>query len=448
MLGATGVVYGDIGTSPLYTIREAFSAHYGLIPNQATVLGILSLVFWSLMIVITVKYVAIVMRVDNEGEGGIIALTALAQRTQVGARKALYLIGVLGVFGAALFFGDGVLTPAISVLSAVEGLEVATPTLVTWVLPVTIAVLLVLFAAQRFGTHVIGRAFGPIVVLWFLALAIIGIHGISGNPEVLRALNPWWGVRFFVAHGWHGLLILGAVVLAVTGGETLYADMGHFGRRAIQYAWTFLVLPALTLNYFGQGALLLADPAAVRNPFYIGVPHWALYPMVGLATAATVIASQAVISGAYSATQQAIQLGYLPRMTIRHTSRSTIGQIYIPSINWMLMAAVIATVIGFGSSTALATAYGVSVTGTMLITSILLIVVLRARHVLPGFLFWPLAAVFVLVDVAFLLANLVKFMDGAWFPILLGLVVFTVLRTWGRGRMLLQAEVLKDGMRI
>ncbi|MGA9826972.1 MAG: potassium transporter Kup, partial [Rhodanobacteraceae bacterium] len=439
---------GDIGTSPLYTIREAFSAHYGLIPNQATVLGILSLVFWSLMIVITVKYVAIVMRVDNEGEGGIIALTALAQRTQVGARKALYLIGVLGVFGAALFFGDGVLTPAISVLSAVEGLEVATPTLVTWVLPVTIAVLLVLFAAQRYGTHVIGRAFGPIVVLWFLALAIIGIHGISGNPEVLRALNPWWGVRFFVAHGWHGLLILGAVVLAVTGGETLYADMGHFGRRAIQYAWTFLVLPALTLNYFGQGALLLADPAAVRNPFYIGVPHWALYPMVGLATAATVIASQAVISGAYSATQQAIQLGYLPRMTIRHTSRSTIGQIYIPSINWMLMAAVIATVIGFGSSTALATAYGVSVTGTMLITSILLIVVLRARHVLPGFLFWPLAAVFVLVDVAFLLANLVKFMDGAWFPILLGLVVFTVLRTWGRGRMLLQAEVLKDGMRI
>jgi KUP system potassium uptake protein len=446
MLGAIGVVFGDIGTSPLYTIKEAFSPHYGLSPDHATVLGILSLVFWSLFLVITVKYVAVIMRADNDGEGGIMALTALAQRTLPKGSKPLYVVGILGVFGAALFFGDGVLTPAISVLSAVEGLEIATPALASWVLPLTIGVLVLLFATQRFGTHAVGRAFGPIVVAWFIALAAIGVHNIAGNASVLHALNPWWALRFFLDHGWHGIFILGAVVLSVTGGETLYADMGHFGRRPIQYAWNFLVLPALTINYFGQGALLLADPGAVANPFYLGVPAWALYPMVGLATAATVIASQAVISGAYSATQQAIQLGYLPRMAIRHTSQATVGQIYVPSINWMLMLAVIATVIGFGSSTALATAYGVSVTGTMLITSILLIVTVRRRKLLPAWAFWPLAAVFVTVDLAFLFANLVKFMDGAWFPIALGLVVFTLLRTWRRGRVLLREEILKDGI--
>ena len=448
MLGAIGVVFGDIGTSPLYTIKEAFSPHYGLTPDHATVLGILSLVFWSLVLVITVKYVLVIMRADNDGEGGIMALTALAQRTLPAGSKAAYAIGILGVFGVALFFGDGVLTPAISVLSAVEGLEVATPALHSLVLPLTVGVLLVLFATQRFGTNTVGRAFGPVIVLWFAALAALGLHNIAGNPEVLHALNPWWGLRFFLDHGWHGIFILGAVVLAVTGGETLYADMGHFGRRPITAAWNTLVLPALTINYLGQGALLLANPGAIDNPFYNGVPEWALYPMVGLATAATVIASQAVISGAYSATRQAIQLGYLPRMAIRHTSRETMGQIYIPSINWMLMLAVIATVIGFGSSTALATAYGVSVTGTMLITSIVLIVAMRSRASMPAYVFWPLAALFVLVDVAFLFANLVKFMDGAWFPIALGLAAFILLRTWRRGRQLLQAEILKEGIRL
>ncbi|WP_425482192.1 potassium transporter Kup [Cognatiluteimonas profundi] len=448
VLGAIGVVFGDIGTSPLYTIKEAFSPHYGLTPDHATVLGILSLVFWSLVIVITVKYVMVIMRADNNGEGGIMALTALAQRTLPAGSRAAYMIGILGVFGVALFFGDGVLTPAISVLSAVEGLQVAAPELHRWVLPLTLVVLLALFATQRFGTRTIGRAFGPVIVLWFLALAVIGVRNISGNPEVLLALSPTWGFHFFASHGWHGIFILGAVVLAVTGGETLYADMGHFGRLPIQTAWNFLVLPALTINYLGQGALLLANAHAVENPFYIGVPAWALYPMVGLATAATVIASQAVISGAYSATRQAIQLGYLPRMAIRHTSRETIGQVYIPAINWMLMLAVIATVVGFGSSTSLATAYGVSVTGTMLLTSIILIVAMRQRAVIPPALFWPLAALFVLVDVAFLFANLVKFMDGAWFPILIGIVVFTLLRTWRHGRSLLQAEIFKDGLRL
>jgi len=448
ILGAIGVVFGDIGTSPLYTIKEAFSPHYGLVPDHATVLGILSLVFWSLIIVITVKYVAVIMRADNDGEGGIMALTALAQRTLAANSRAAYAVGILGVFGAALFFGDGVLTPAISVLSAVEGLEIAAPGLQHWVLPITITVLLVLFATQRFGTQKVGRAFGPVIIVWFLSLAAIGGVNISHNPDVIHAINPWWAARFFFDHGWHGIFILGAVVLAVTGGEALYADMGHFGRRPIQYAWNFLVLPSLMLNYLGQGALLLADPRAVDNPFYLGVPDWALYPLIVFATLATIIASQAVITGAYSVARQAIQLGYLPRMAIKHTSSGTIGQIYVPAINWMLMVGVIATVLGFGSSTALATAYGVSVTGTMLMTSILLIVAMRVRSAIPAVMFWPLATLFVLVDVAFLFANVVKFMDGAWFPILLGVVVFILLRTWRHGRQLLQAEMRKEGIRV
>ncbi|ALN88586.1 potassium uptake protein [Lysobacter capsici] len=448
MVGAIGVVFGDIGTSPLYTMKEAFSPHYGLTPDHATVLGILSLVFWSLMVIITVKYVAVIMRADNDGEGGIMALMALAQRAMPKGSRSTYLIGILGIFGASLFFGDGVLTPAISVLSAVEGLEVAAPELHSYIVPITLAVLVGLFVTQRYGTEKVGRVFGPVCIIWFVALAAVGLYNIIASPEVVKAINPWWGVKFFFDHGWHGIFILGAVVLAVTGGEALYADMGHFGKRSIQYSWIFFVLPALALNYLGQGALILARPEAVKNPFYMGVPDWAQLPMVGLATAATVIASQAVITGAYSVARSAIQLGFIPRMAIKHTSHSTIGQIYIPWINWALMFAVIAAVLGFGSSTALATAYGVSVTGTMLITSILMIVYLRATTNISPYIFWPLAVLFVLVDVAFLSANIIKFMDGAWFPLALGVILFTVMRTWRRGRELLHEEVRKSGIRL
>ncbi|UXI70627.1 potassium transporter Kup [Tahibacter amnicola] len=448
MLGAIGVVFGDIGTSPLYTLKEAFSPHYGLTPDMPTVLGILSLIFWSLIIVITLKYVLVIMRADNDGEGGVMALTALAQRVLGTSSRPVYVVGILGVFGAALFLGDGVLTPAISVLSAVEGLKVAAPALGRWVLPLTLGILLALFLSQRFGTERVGKAFGPVIVVWFVALAALGVANILSNPQVLKALNPYWAIRFFVDHGWHGIIILGAVVLAVTGGEALYADMGHFGRRPIQYAWNFFALPALTLNYLGQGSLLLRDPAVASNPFFIGVPGWALYPMIALATAATVIASQAVISGAYSAARQAMQIGYLPRMNIVYTSRKTMGQIYVPAVNRILMILTIATVIGFGSSTALATAYGVSVTATMLITSIILVVAMRSRSSMPSPVFWVLASAFILVDVAFLFANLIKFMDGAWFPIALGVVAFTLLRTWARGRQLLRAETSTDGIRL
>jgi KUP system potassium uptake protein len=448
VVGAIGVVFGDIGTSPLYTLKEAFSPHYGLVANHDTVLGILSLVFWALMIVVTLKYVTIIMRADNEGEGGIMALMALAQRTLPKGSRSAYAVGILGIFGASLFFGDGVITPAISVLSAVEGLEVAAPQLHSWIVPITVGVLLALFATQRFGTEKVGKVFGPVTAVWFLALAAVGVLNVTHNPEVFHALNPWWGARFFMEHGWHAIFILGAVVLAVTGGEALYADMGHFGARPIRYAWYFFVLPCLMLNYLGQGALVLEDPAAIRNPFYIGVPEWARFPMIGLATAATVIASQAVITGAYSVARQAMQLGYIPRMAIKHTSSDTIGQIYIPWINWVLMLAVIALVLAFGSSTALASAYGVSVSGTMLIDTLLLALVARAMW--PRARRWvlPLCVVFAVIDLAFLIANGVKFFDGAWFPVVLGLVVFTLLRTWRRGRELLYTEIRKEGIQI
>ncbi len=448
MVGAIGVVFGDIGTSPLYTIKEAFIPHYGLTPDHATVLGVLSLVFWALVIVVTLKYVSIIMRADNEGEGGIMALMALAQRTLPKGSRSAYAVGILGIFGASLFFGDGVITPAVSVLSALEGIEVAAPKLHTWIVPLAVLILLALFMTQRFGTEKVGKVFGPITALWFASLAALGLFNIGHNPEVLQAFNPSWSVRFFIEHGWHGIFILGAVVLAVTGGEALYADMGHFGAKPIRYAWYFFVLPALMLNYLGQGALVLADPSAVKNPFYIGVPDWAMVPMIGLATAAAVIASQAVITGAYSVARQAMQLGYIPRMAITHTSKDTIGQIYIPGINWTLMVLVIALVLAFRTSTALASAYGVSVSGTMLIDTLLLALV--ARTMWPKARRWvlPLCVLFAVVEIAFLIANGVKFFDGAWVPVVLAIIAFTVLRTWRRGRELLHAEIRKEGIQI
>jgi KUP system potassium uptake protein len=448
MVGAVGVVFGDIGTSPLYTLKEAFSPHYGLVANHDTVLGILSLVFWALTIVVTIKYVTIIMRADNEGEGGIMALMALAQRTLPKDSRSAYVVGILGIFGASLFFGDGVITPAITTLSAIEGLEIAAPRLDAWVVPLTIVVLVAVFASQRFGTAKVGRLFGPIMLVWFLALAVIGVHNITHSPEVFKAFSPWYAMRFFLNHGSHGIFILGAVVLAVTGGEALYADMGHFGARPIRHAWYWFVLPALMLNYLGQGALVLEDPAAIQNPFYRGVPAWGLVPMVVLATAAAVIASQAVITGAFSVARQAMQLGYIPRMDIRHTSRETIGQIYIPWVNWVLMIAVIVLVLMFESSTALASAYGVSVSGTMLIDTLLLALVARATWKRARRWVLPLCALFVVIDIAFLVANGVKFFDGAWFPVILGLVVFTVLRTWRRGRELLYLEIRKEGIQL
>ncbi|MET0290640.1 MAG: potassium transporter Kup [Pseudoxanthomonas sp.] len=446
VVGAIGVVFGDIGTSPLYTLKEAFSPHFGLVGNHDTILGILSLVFWALVIVVTIKYVTIIMRADNDGEGGIMALMTLAQRTLPKGSKSAYIIGILGIFGASLFFGDGVITPAISVLGAVEGLEVAAPALHRWIVPITVAILVLVFTAQRFGTEKVGKVFGPICILWFLSLAAIGVWNIFRDPEVLKAFNPVWGFNFFVTHGWHSVLILGAVVLAVTGGEALYADMGHFGARPIRYGWYIVVLPCLMLNYLGQGALVLENPAAVRNPFYESVPEWALYPMIVLATLAAIIASQAVISGAYSVARQAMQLGYIPRMTIKHTSHDTIGQIYVPGVNWILMVAVLAVVLAFGSSTALATAYGISVSATMLIDTLLLALVARALW--PKWRKWvlPLCVLFFIVDVGFVFANGAKFFDGAWFPLALGLVVFTLLRTWRRGRELLSTEIRKDGI--
>jgi KUP system potassium uptake protein len=443
MLGAVGVVFGDIGTSPLYTLREMFLPHYGLQPDQMTVLGMLSLIFWSLFLVVTVKYVMIIMRADNKGEGGIMALMALAQRTLGNARRLRYTIGILGIFGAALFFGDSVITPAVSVLAAVEGLEVAAPELKHAVVPITLAVLLLLFLFQRHGSAKVGRIFGPVMVLWFGAIAAVGALHIIDQPHVLKAIDPYWAVHFFVHHGAHSYFILGAVVLAITGGEALYADMGHFGRAPIRAAWFWLVLPALLLNYFGQGALVFANPAAAENPFYMAVPGWALYPMIGLATAATVIASQAVISGAFSVARQAMLLGYIPRLTIRHTSASAEGQIFVPAVNRMLLVLVMLLVLAFQSSTKLAAAYGVSVSGTMLIDTLLLMVVAynswhdSRRWVLP------IAALLLLVDIAFLGANVVKFLDGAWVPVALGIIAFTMMRTWRRGKMLV-AESLRS----
>lgn len=381
-LAALGVVYGDIGTSPLYALKEVFGSPHHPVPiTPENVLGILSLVFWALMAVVSGKYVSFITRADNRGEGGIMALMALALRQQKPGSTGRNVIVILGLFGAALFYGDGVITPAISVLSAVEGLGIVTPALERFVIPLALVVLVALFVIQRHGTASVGRLFGPVMMLWFATQAVLGLANIVAAPGVLRALNPGWAMQFFVANPGLGFLSLGAVVLVLTGGEALYADMGHFGRRPIQIAWFGMVLPALLINYFGQGALLLTNPASVTNPFYLLAPGWALYPLVILATMATVIASQAVISGAFSLTLQAMQLGYLPRFQVRHTSESEMGQIYLPAINWLLLAAVIALVLGFKSSSNIAAAYGIAVTGTMLITNLLVFVVADRKSV-------------------------------------------------------------------
>jgi KUP system potassium uptake protein len=448
LLGAIGVVFGDIGTSPLYTLKEAFGQQYGLRPDVFNVLGVLSLVFWAMVLVVTIKYVGIVMRADNRGEGGILALMAVVQRAMPIAAPASYAVGILGILGCALFFGDAVITPAISVLSAIEGLEVAAPALRRWVVPVTLAVLVGLFAFQRHGTERVGRIFGPVMLLWFLVLGLLGALQILRFPAVLQALNPVHGVAFFLDHGTAGWLVLGAVVLAVTGGEALYADMGHFGRRPIRNAWLSVVMPALVVNYFGQGALLLSDPAAAQNPFYRLVPAWALYPMIVLATVATVIASQAVISGAFSLARQAIQLGYLPRLRIVHTSDETIGQVYLPAVNRILLASVMLLVVGFGSSSALASAYGVSVTGSMLIDTLLLMILASSRRLLNGWVIALVGVIYLIIDGALLSANAVKFLQGAWVPVAIGLAVFTLMRTWRRGRQLIRAHIDRDSVRI
>jgi len=443
---ALGIVYGDIGTSPLYAVRECFYGSHAVELTRANIFGVLSLIFWSLVVVVTLKYHVYVIRFDNRGEGGILALMGLVgmdKKRRAGVHATLI---AMGVFGAALLYGDGMITPAISVLSAIEGLEVATPFFKPYVLPITIVILVLLFMFQRKGTAGVGAVFGPIMILWFSTLAVLGIRGILWEPSVLLSLNPWYAIRFFISNGMHGFLVLGAVFLVTTGGEALYADLGHFGEKPIQVDWFNLVGPALMLQYLGQGALLLRHPEAAHNPFYLLAPKWALYPLVGLAAMATVIASQAIISGVFSLTRQAIQLGYLPRMEIIHTSRAEIGQIYMPSVNWMLMVATIALVLGFRSSTNLAEAYGVAVSTTMLITTILAYVVARDLLGWSALRAGLITAAFLVGDLAFLTANYFKIIHGGWFPLLIAAVVFTIMTTWRKGREILNARLAEGAL--
>ena len=445
-LAALGVVYGDIGTSPLYTMKEVFSgAHHPVPITHDNILGILSIIFWSLTLIVAIKYAWVILRADNKGEGGIMALMALVLRHFEGRVLGIRML-LLGLFGASLFYGDSVITPAISVLSAVEGLEVATPAFKPFIIPITLAVLAGLFVFQRHGTARVGGLFGRVMLLWFVVLAIVGIANIIEQPQVLAALNPLYAILYLAHDPVLGYFSLGAAVLAVTGAEALYADMGHFGRRSVQLAWYGLVLPALVLNYFGQGALLLSDPAAIANPFYLMAPGWALYPMVAIATVATVIASQAVISGTYSITQQAIQLGYSPRMEVQHTSSEERGQVYLPAINWTLLVAVAILVVGFGSSSALASAYGIAVTGTMIITTVLAYVVARTQWGWSRVKATMVFGIFLIVDIAYFSANLAKIEDGGWFPLALGGAIFLLMTTWKRGRRLLQSRLAAEAL--
>jgi KUP system potassium uptake protein len=446
MLGAIGVVFGDIGTSPLYTMREVFGGHHGLALNQDNVLGLLSVVFWALVIVVTLKYVTLIMRADNRGEGGILALTALVSGGLAREGRLRWWLVGLGIFGAAMFFGDAMITPAVSVLGAVEGIEVMTPALKAFVVPLALLILVALFAIQKRGTGSVGALFGPICAAWFVVLALLGAVQLVANPEVLWALSPTWAVSFVIANPMASFLSLGAVVLAVTGTEALYADMGHFGVSPIRRAWLLFVMPALVLNYFGQGALLLADPKTIQNPFYLLAPQWALLPLVILATAAAVIASQAVISGAFSIARAAVQMGYCPRIAIRHTSEKTMGQIYVPFINWTLLVAVALLVVGFRSSSALAGAYGIAVTMSMLIDSLLIYFVMRRLWRWSRWIALGIAAPLALIDAAFLASNTLKIPDGGWFPLLIGAVVFTLLTTWKRGRKVLFDRLSEDAL--
>jgi len=437
-LTAIGIVYGDIGTSPLYTIRECFYGSHAVDVTPENVLGVLSLVLYALFIVISIKYIAIVMRADNQGEGGILALTALLPTR---GRMAPVLIG-LGIFGAALLYGDGMITPAISVLGAVEGLQVETPLFAPYVVPMSVAILVVLFLFQKYGTHRVGRLFGPIMVLWFVTIAILGISWIVREPTIIGAIDPRHGFTYFRQHGLPGVAVLGAVFLAVTGGEALYADMGHFGKTPIRIAWFALVLPALVLNYLGQGALLLTDAAAARQPFFLLAPEWALFPLVAIATAAAIIASQALISGAFSLTQQAIQLGYAPRLNIEHTSSHEIGQVYVPQVNFALMVSTVLIVVGFGSSSALAAAYGIAVTMTMVITAVLLHVIAIERWRWPPALALTITSAFLAIDLTFFGANLLKLFQGGWLPIMIGASIFTAMTTWKTGRRLMAERLV------
>ncbi len=446
VVGALGIVFGDIGTSPLYALRECFSPEHGIAATPENVKGLLSLITWSMAWVIAWKYLGVMMRADNNGEGGILALLSLALRGLHHEPRMRWFVIMLGIFGAAMFYGDSMITPAISVLSAVEGLEIATPVFSRWVIPLTLAILAGLFLVQRHGTGKVGAFFGPVTALWFVAIAIAGVSRIGDHPDILQALNPAHAVGFLLANPLPGFLVLGAVFLALTGGEALYADMGHFGKRPIRIAWFGVVMPALLLNYYGQGAFVLANPAAVKNPFYLMLPDWALLPMVALATAATVIASQAVISGAFSITRQAIHLGYLPRLEILHTSDRQIGQVYVPFINWTLFAAVILLVLGFKTSGSLASAYGIAVSATMVIECALAMVVARRLWNWSPFATFGVLGSMLVIDFAFFASNAAKFLSGGWFPLLIGAGCFTLLVTWKRGRTLLLRRMSEEGI--
>jgi KUP system potassium uptake protein len=444
-VAAIGVVYGDIGTSVLYAIKEIFGS--GHVPfTRENVYGVLSIVFWTLTVIVSLKYVVLVLRADNNGEGGLVAMLALASQAVKDKPRLRSMLLIVGVFGTSLFYGDGVITPAISVLSAVEGLEVVSPAFKEWVIPLTVVILFGLFAVQKRGTGGIGRFFGPITIFWFFTIAALGISQIAGHPEILWALNPYHALGFMFENPGTTFVILGAVVLCVTGAEALYADLGHFGKRPIRLAWFSIVMPALTLNYFGQGALLLERPEAVQNPFYLSAPDWAVMPLVLLATAATVIASQALITGAFSVTKQVVQLGYLPRLNVEHTSELDTGQIYIPAVNWGLFVAIVLAVVMFRSSSNLAAAYGIAVTLDMLITTTLTFFVIRYAWKYPLVLCIAATGIFFVVDLAFFSSNLLKLVAGGWFPLLIGGAIFTLMTTWQRGREILKAKIRTDSM--